>query len=585
MPSSCPWEKLFSSLRLFLFIGALSLCLPPPAAGALWFATPEGGGDGKSWERPATLSHALATASSGDEIWAAEGVYFPEFDERGNPTQRAERTFLLKEGLKLYGGFPLGGSPPFQDRNPAAFPSILSGLPSEGGVASRAFRVVTIKNEGEITLIDGFEISGGRADGAGESGFGGGVYCKNSRLALQDSILTDNQAKSGGGLYADGSHIQLKGCRLTENEALSGGGVYTVASEGIFQDCLFQGNGALKGASGLMGGAGVRDSGGSTLTFECCSFIENLLFTPSGSAYGGGLYIANGTGASVVNCTFWGNSVSPESNGMGYGGAIYLAGKTSSLQLVNCTLWGNSAKDSGGGLYVSRSSAAVVNSIFYENGGKGIEGSADGIVKLYSSIVPLKSPVLTVIEEDVLNCDPLLAPPAFNGGFTPTLALKKGSPAVDGGAGPGIVSFGGEDFIVPARDQRGKPRSDGKVDLGAVEYQSYSLTITTAGDGEGSVRVSPEMEAYDEGAEVRLLAVPATGSQFSGWRGDGAGSDESLRVVMDDSKVVVASFTMAQTFEERGRGSSTRTEGGCHSFNPTGFMVFLFIPAALLFRK
>lgn len=165
------------------------------------------------------------------------------------------------------------------------------------------------------------------------------------------------------------------------------------------------------------------------------------------------------------------------------------------------------------------------------------------------------------------------------------MALKKGSPAMDAGVGPGEVSFNGKDFMSPDTDQRGRPRSDKMSDLGAFEHQLYSMTVTTAGDGDGVVTVSPEKEIYDEGTEVILSAVPAEDTRFAGWSGDATGEDHGVSVIMDHSKKVVATFLSAETIEEIRRPRSVQRGCGCSSFSQTWFVVFLFIPAVLIFRK
>ncbi|HPK07525.1 MAG TPA: hypothetical protein PK773_06935, partial [Aminivibrio sp.] len=77
---------------------------------------PSGTGGGSDWDNAsADLAAVLRNAQPGDEILAAEGVYVPAFDRNGNPVNGAARTFALKSGVKLLGGFPAEGSPSLQD--------------------------------------------------------------------------------------------------------------------------------------------------------------------------------------------------------------------------------------------------------------------------------------------------------------------------------------------------------------------------------------------------------------------------------------------------------------------------------------
>jgi hypothetical protein len=68
------------------------LCVKHDAAGS---------NDGSSWQGAYTdLQDALAVAQTGDEIWVAEGLYYPTSDAINRTA-----TFELQEGVALYGGF------------------------------------------------------------------------------------------------------------------------------------------------------------------------------------------------------------------------------------------------------------------------------------------------------------------------------------------------------------------------------------------------------------------------------------------------------------------------------------------------
>ncbi len=78
-----------------------------------------------------------------------------------------------------------------------------------------------------------------------------------------------------------------------------------------------------------------------------------------------------------------------------------------------------------------------------------------------------------VLQTILFGVDPMLAPLADNGGPTQTMAPIFGSPAI----GAGNSNATGE----PATDQTGQPRTaNGSIDIGAVEFQSLSTTISVA---------------------------------------------------------------------------------------------------------
>lgn len=69
-------------------------------------------------------------SSAGDQIWVADGIYKSLTDslqQYGNPNPRL-RVFVLKEGVKIYGGFPglPGQEGNFNVRNHNLYHSVLS---------------------------------------------------------------------------------------------------------------------------------------------------------------------------------------------------------------------------------------------------------------------------------------------------------------------------------------------------------------------------------------------------------------------------------------------------------------------------
>ena len=92
--------------------------------------------------------------------------------------------------------------------------------------------------------------------------------------------------------------------------------------------------------------------------------------------------------------------------------------------------------------------------------------------------------------------NPLLAPLADNGGFSQTLALNAGSPAIDAGSG------------CPAADQRGVARPIGPAcDIGAHEGPAAPVVVPP-GPGNGAVSV-PTLDAAGLALLALLLPVAA----------------------------------------------------------------------------
>ena len=71
---------------------------------------------------------------------------------------------------------------------------------------------------------------------------------------------------------------------------------------------------------------------------------------------------------------------------------------------------------------------------------------------------------------------------------------------------------------------------------------TYTLSVSAAGTGSGTVAKSPDLGAYNSGSTVLLTATAASGSVFMGWSGDASGSANPLSVTMDANKTIVATF-------------------------------------------
>src|SRR5258705_298815 len=72
--------------------------------------------------------------------------------------------------------------------------------------------------------------------------------------------------------------------------------------------------------------------------------------------------------------------------------------------------------------------------------------------------------------------------------------------------------------------------------------KQFALTLTTVGNGTITANPAPVGGTYGAGTSVALTAVPAAGSQLSGWSGRCAGTG-ACNVTMDAAKSVTATFT------------------------------------------
>ena len=255
--------------------------------------TATGVNDGSSWIDAYTdLQTALSAAADGNDIWVAQGTY--------KPTAETDRTasFLMKQGVSMFGGFPDSGEPTMDDRDPAAYETILSGdIGILDDINDNSYHVV--KGAADAAL-DGFVITQGNANGGGLNGYGGGLYIEQQGPTINNCVFIDNHAVEFGG----------------------GGFAYNVTSPNLplFDTCKFIGNTAKSGG----------------LAFYQCnnSIVRNCVFSGNDVvSYGGGMYcyLSNTT---VINCSFSGNSAD-------FGGAFNSGQCTPKVS--NCIMWGNTA--------------------------------------------------------------------------------------------------------------------------------------------------------------------------------------------------------------------------------------------------
>ena len=318
-----------------------------------------GNNNGQSWEDAyLNLQDALQNAQKGDEIWVAEGTYYP------TSTNDREIYFELPAGVALYGGFN-GTEETIEDRNWEENLTILSGdIGVSNDSLDNAYTVVYVNIlEGDSTrVLDGLIISQGNAN----SNESNGIH------------LFNGVQKNGGGIYIEGesslwaSIPQLINCKLRNNFGKNGGGVFMKGSESSnvvthtnFSNCIFEYNRAFEGG-------GIYKLGGgkvSEINVSECIFYRNKALS-----FGGGIYFANLAGSKRISIA---NSIFEENEAVSGGGAIAYDdfNLLSGINIENCDFIRNIGDD-GGIIYIlsfdNTGNFYVENSRFYENlGGTG----------------------------------------------------------------------------------------------------------------------------------------------------------------------------------------------------------------------
>lgn len=445
-----------------------------PTTGNKWEVT------GITDEQILTLPEALTAAQAGDQIWVLGFEQITSADQLYVVPDKSG--FVLKSGVKLYGGFrgtertinersTLGKAPYFTYR------SVLSGdisrddvvdkinyvYPENGTRSDNATHVLSLNmvptqqsgnNNTYPTVVNGFTVIGGNA-----ADFGGGVY-----------VYGDNNQ---GGAY------QIEKCFLLNNYAAQGGGAIYVTSdvkatstESRVVDCVVYNNlaGQRSGTDNL--GGGIRIDGAGTI-------VNSSIFNNEG---GGVLLSAN---AKAVNLTIARNTV------MGIDG---------SGEVYNSVIWGNAK--------VQNPTSSIFHNCASDNA-KVVEG--DKCFAISASSNGTNSPlfdapsVFTSFDRDY----------NWRQNAYPTWAwdLLEGSALID--AGNADAYYAG----LPTTDLAGDLRKSGTIDIGAYEFQHLDAGriryVKPDGTGDGTSwekasgdlqKMIDELAAVDASGEVWVAA-------------------------------------------------------------------------------
>jgi hypothetical protein len=294
--------------------------------------------------------------------------------------------------------------------------------------------------------------------------------------------------------------VDIRGSGQTITRAVGAPGMRLMVvgslADVVLENLTFTG-GLLQGAS-----SGVPLASGSTaqagaifsigrLFVSGCTFTGNQAIGGVGGPGGfggnglGGAIVNSGPALALTNCTFTGNTATGGgggflgSPGASEGGAVYT--NTGNTSITHCTIVGNTATlagtgidSSNGSVWVTSARVDLINSVLGgTTGGPNDLANDGGTVALDTTNIiqngahTFDGGMTDGISDDVtpdplvLKVNPMVGPLADNGGFTQTMALLPGSPAL------GVAQLFGSVTV----DQRGVPRNLAGTALGAYEVQ------------------------------------------------------------------------------------------------------------------
>ena len=284
-------------------------------ANGIFYVTPDGTGDGSSWENATNKLEFVSNLSNNGSamVWVKKGTYYGDIT---NP----EGAFGITGNNRIYGGFNGDEAPDF-DLSQRDFVNNASIL--DGQNARRVLLQEKNLTAGTIAIWDGFTIQNGMA------GSGAGAYLNNF-VTLSNCIIRNNTASMfGGGLYLNSggneARTTLKQCIVKDNSASMGGGVCDRVG-GTFTNCSISNNTASTKGGGVylyintkptftnsvIANNTAKSAGGifnrGTLTAQNCNIVMNYGIDSIGGVFNEKHY------NKYTNCIFWGNKAKEQPN-------------------------------------------------------------------------------------------------------------------------------------------------------------------------------------------------------------------------------------------------------------------------------
>jgi hypothetical protein len=438
-------------------------------------STAVGAADGSSWaDAYPELQGALGVVLPGDDIWVAKGTYFPA------STIRTISFQMPNSAVSIYGGFA-GTESMLSQRDWVNNITILSG---EVGVDTtnldNSYHVVTGDGADSTSVLDGFVITEGNANGGGSNANGGGVYISSGRPTFINVTITRNSAFTrGGGMYVElGSHPALFNVTLSFNDAQFGGGMAaSILCNPMLTNVTFTRNDADEG-------------GGMFNDLNSDAVLTNVIFLSEDAFFNGGAMYNLTSDPLLVNVTFVGNDANDD------GGAMY--NSVSDPKLVNVTFSDNTAGFDGGAMFNSDSNPIIANCIVWGNNATFVDEIFNNastpkisysLIKGSGGSGPGWDPTVGNDRGNNIDADPL-----FVDQLTGNVRLTVCSPAIDAGSDPAIDTLG----VTTDLDGNARILFDA-VDMGAYESLfAAGLQVFVDKDATGTGDGTSWTDAYPE---------------------------------------------------------------------------------------
>jgi|GEM_PF-414765 len=237
-----------------------------------------------------------------------------------------------------------------------------------------------------------------------------GILCSSTNPGISNCLIDNNWAPSAAGIHCYSASPTISDCIITNNAAqddAGGIGCHMGANPNV-SNCIISNNTSNHCGAGI----NLIEGTANNPTFDHCVIADNHL----NGLNGGGIHIAPGSRADLINCVFSGNSA------LNNGSAIHI-GWNSSTEVINSIITGNTgtqAVNVEGGF-----SGQIIYSDFYNNPAGNFWGSPPGGLGTITTVNANNDPC-----DQYFN---IFLDPLFSTNPDSLYRLTENSPCIDAG--------------------------------------------------------------------------------------------------------------------------------------------------------
>jgi len=425
----------------------------------------------------------------------------------------------------------------------------------------------SVYSSGGIVLNGGATLKDCYIHNNQTSGYGGGVTVYSDACTISGCKITNNTSTSFGAgvcLYANTSGVTVSNCDISNNTTTtkSGGGLLafsttvTNVNPVTISNCTFTSNIATAGSGG---GLYLNTKTGNTINVSNCTFTSNQANATKTTTNGGGA-IWIGTGIHNIDaCTFANNVVS-----LSGGGAILVGVGTAVATISKSIFTGNESTSYYGGALMLTFAATVNNCLLYGNKASNViyMGSGAGATVVNNTTFASNTNVAGTVSLGIYIS-------GTTGAFTNCLFYDSGTNPISGGTGTTISYCGFQNTVgqayATANNCINTISSASFADAASNDYHlSSGSTARDAGttiaacnpDLEGMTR--PQGVAYDMGAYELDATTAVVDKMENSFDCYSDGNNIIIKGLAYSKNVTVYSVTGARVYMQKAAANSMR---------------------------